>query len=172
MKKIILLVLFVLSLSILAGCATTKNVTEQSEKIEAPEWYLRGAKKGSSGIYAIGRSNLSDKAMAEKAARVDGRAQLAQMVESTVSHVVDSLVEYDSETKRYLKESTKIVSNQVLVGSTQEDKFYFNGEMSVLMFLPYENMILQLKNSASSQSEKKLKEFLSELTVEQLENAD
>lgn len=173
MKKILILAFSLILLSMMVGCASTKKVAasdNQKTKIEAPDWYLRGAKKSADGIYAIGRSNLSDSAMAEKAARVDGRAALAQMIESKVSHAVDTYSEYDKDTKHYLKESTRIVSNQVLVGSTQVDKFEFNGEVSVLMFLPYEDMLKQLKSSAEKQEDANLRDFLNNLTVEQLEN--
>jgi len=170
MKKFTLIVLCVLSLGFVTGCATTNAVPEEKVKVEAPDWYLNGAKRSPDGIYAIGTSTLSDPLMAEKAARIDGRAALARSLETTVNRVVGGLATYDNDSKKYLIEHTKIVSNQVLVGSKQVDIFSFNGEVSVLMFLPYEDMLKQLKSAAETENDEKLKNFFDELTVEQIQS--
>lgn len=177
MKKNLLIVLAVLAATVLTGCASSKQVkygessTAMAKKVGAPDWYFKGGLKDDAGIYAIGRSNLSDEIMAEKAARVDGRAALAQMIESAVSYVAENSLEYDNEAKKYFKEQSSVISNQVLVGSTQVDRFDLNGVVSVLMHQPYEDLIKKFKSAALKQDDSKLKKFLTDLTIEQLEDA-
>lgn len=173
MKKLLFVVLSAVVISLFAGCASTKTVkygessTAMAKKLGAPEWYFKGGLKDEAGIYAVGRSNLSDEIMAEKAARVDGRAALAQMIESAVSYVAENTLEYDAEARKYFKEQSQVISNQVLVGSTQVDRFDVNGVVSVLMFQPYDDLIKKFKSAALKQDDTRLKSFLTDLTIEQ-----
>jgi len=177
MKKSLLLVAAGLAVLLLAGCASNKKVeygqssSAMAKKLGAPDWYFKGGLKDDAGIYAVGRSNLADEIMAEKAARVDGRAALAQMIESAVSYVAENSLEYDNESKKYFKEQAKVVSNQVLVGSTQVDRFDINGVVSVLMHQPYDDLIKKFKSAALKQDDERLKRFLTDLTAEQLRDA-
>ena len=46
-----------------------------------------------------------------------------------------------------------------------------NGVVSVLMHQPYEDLIKKFKSAALKQDDSKLKKFLTDLTIEQLEDA-
>lgn len=176
MKKIIFAALALLAVSLLAGCATTKtsygqSATAMAKKAGAPDWYFKGNLRDDKGIYAVGRSSFSDEIVSEKAARVDGRANLAQMVESAVNYIGENTITADTETKKEFKEQSKVITNQILVGSMQVDRFDLDGKVSVLMFQPYEDILKQFKSAAMKQENEKLKTFMAELTMDQFVDA-
>lgn len=178
MKKIIFVTCIALALSMLAGCASNdgvgKSATAMAKKAGAPDWYFQGNYKDSEGIYGVGASNYKDPLVAEKAARVDGRALLAQMVSSAVSYIgTNSLyMEGESaESQKEFNERATVVADQVLVGSMQVDRFDLDGEVRVLMFQPYDDLMKKLKSNAMKQDNEKLRELMETITLEQFVDA-
>lgn len=173
MKKNVVIILSVFAVLLFAGCASTNKIkygesaSQMAKKLGAPDWYFKSGLVDDAGIYAVGRSDLTDVLMAEKAARIDGRAALAQMIESAVSYAAENSLEYDSESRKYFKEQTQVISNQILVGSKQVDRFDMNGVVSVLMQQPFDDLIKKFKSAALKQDDERLKKILTDLTVEQ-----
>lgn len=176
MKKIILIAAAALTVSLISGCASSKNLnygqssTAMARELGAPDWYFRDI-KDDKGIYAVGRADFSDEIVSEKAARVDGRARLAQMLESAMNYIGENSASADTETKKAFKENTKQITNQILVGSMMVDRFDIDGKVSVLMFQPYEDLVKKVKSQAMKQDNEKLKNFMADLTVEQFRDA-
>ena len=178
MKKLTLLICAVLAFSMLTGCQTNnyegKSATAMAKKAGAPDWYFQGNLRDNTGIYGVGASNLADPLAAEKAARIDGRALLAQMVSVAISYVGMNSFEMngaDTEAEREFKERATAVADQVLVGSGQVDRFDFNGEVRVLMFQPYEDLMKKFKSNAMKQDNQALRELMETITLEQFVDA-
>lgn len=177
MKKILLIVGTALAVSLVTGCASNpknpaygQSSTAMAKELGAPDWYFRDV-KDDAGIYAVGRADFSDEIVSEKAARIDGRARLAQMLEAAMNYIGENSSSADVETKKAFKENTKQITNQVLVGSMMVDRFDIDGKVSVLMFQPYDDLMKKIKSQAMKQNNEKLKNFMADLTVEQFRDA-
>lgn len=126
---------------------------------------------GEQAIAAVGQSTLSA-TTAEKAARADGRAALAQRISTVVKNRVKSKLgeENRDEAKESYDEDIDLIANQVLSGSAQVD-YYFEektGKTFVLMGLPLAGLDKNLQSASMKTNNKVVREALNELTEEQL----
>ena len=178
MKKLTLIVAITLALSLMVGCKSNdgvgKSAAAMAKKAGAPSWYFQGNYKDADGIYAVGASNYADMIVAEKAARVDARALLASVVSTAVSYVATNSLFMDgstTESQKEFSERASVVADQVLVGSMQIDRFDLDGEVRVLMFQPYEDLMKKFKSNAMKQDNEQLRELMETITLEQFVEA-
>jgi hypothetical protein len=164
MRKSVTLLAVLAAALFVTSCSTTKKVakTETEEKtstgtsktaapkvigaegVERPDWVMLG-QESDDGIYAVGSAKMSTMQNSLKAARVNGRAELANTVQTTVKSAIATYAEdtgIPSDTLNYMEEATVAKTDAMLQGSKQSD--YWVGPDStvyVLMFLPYKAVV-------------------------------
>ncbi|QTQ13802.1 LPP20 family lipoprotein [Treponema parvum] len=185
MKKQAIIVAFSAIAAILMSCGSTKEAAKAKEEptaasqvkkvvgaegVERPAWVMEG-KQSLDGIYAVGSAKMSNMQNSLKAARVNGRAELANTVQvslkgATTTYAEDTGIPEDA--LNYMEEAIVARTDALLQGSTQAD--YWVGPdntVYVLMFLPYEAVLPTVndivKDYAANQK--------SEITVEKVSDA-
>lgn len=184
MKKTLFVLAITAALSVFMSCGSTKEASKAEETtaaskvakvigaegVERPSWVMEG-KKSPEGIYAVGSSKMSNMQNSLKAARVSGRAELANTLQTTLKGVTTTYAEdtgISSDTLNYMEEAVVQKTDRVLVGSTQED--YWVGPDStvyVLMFVPYEAVIPAVNETVNEYTADKK----SEVTVDKVKAA-
>lgn len=175
MKKLVLFLSAVFTMTLFIGCGSTKQPTGNTE------WwhneYLAGKIATSimsePAIAGVGKSALSGIA-AEKAARADARASLAQRISTVVSDEITKSIgnQTDDDTQESYKQATGLVANSVLSGSVQIDYHLDKetGETYVLMGLPLNGLDKQLQSASMKTNNKEVRDFMNKLTNEQLKS--
>ncbi len=184
MKKTLFVIAIAAALSVFMSCGSTKEASKGEEAtaaskvakvigaegVERPGWVMEG-KKSLEGIYAVGSSKLSNMQNSLKAARVSGRAELANTVQTTLKGVTTTYAEdtgIAEDTLNYMEEAIVQKTEQVLAGSTQAD--YWVGPdntVYVLMFLPYEAVVPVVNETVNAYTPDKK----SEATVDKVKAA-
>ena len=178
MKKSILLCAVAISVSVLMSCASTKQTKVLGMDQEEVNWWEspllaeRKATKilGEEGIAAIGKSSLSGVAC-EKAARTDGRAALAQRIQTAVNDVtkVHTAGDNDRDSTETFSEEVEAIASTLLVGSEQLLQYVDEdtGITYVLMFMPFDALDKKFKSAAMKASSADLKEAMNNLTIDE-----
>lgn len=173
MKKIFGIVCAALVAGMLTGCASNKKETGNKNwwHNEVLASNIATDIMGEAAIGGVGRSTLSGVA-AEKAAKADARASLAQVIGTTVADAIanDLDAETDDDNKEKFSQETRLVANQVLSGSQQVDYYYDEKSETtyVLMGLPLEGLDKKLKSASMKTNNKEVRDFLNTLTNEEL----
>lgn len=182
MKKMGSLIALCVAAVILTSCGSTKEAAATNEEtkaaaqvakvigaegVERPSWVMEG-KQAEDGIYAVGAAKMSTAQNSLKAARVNGRAELANTVQVSLKGATTTYAEdtgIPEDTLNYIEEAIVQKTDQILQGSTQSD--YWVGPdntVYVLMFLPYESIIPQVNEIVKDYTTNKK----SELTVDKV----
>lgn len=179
MKKMSIIVALCTAAVILTSCGSTKEAAAANEEtaaskvakvigaegVERPAWVMEG-KKAADGIYAVGAAKMSTTQNSLKAARVNGRAELANTVQISLKGATTTYAEdtgIPADTLNYMEEAIVQKTDQILQGSTQAD--YWVGQDStvyVLMYLPYESIVPQVNQVVKEYAADKKSEITTE----------
>lgn len=181
MKKTLTLVALCAMAAIFMSCGSTKEVAAAGEQTAAsqvatvvgaegvarPSWVMEG-KKSATGMYAVGAAKMSNMQNSLKAARVNGRAELANTVQVSLKGVTTTYAEdtgISEDALNYMEEALVQKTDTLLNGSTQEDYWVGADEtVYVLMYLPYEAVLPAVNEVVSDYSANQK----SEVTVEKV----
>ena len=179
MKKTLFILSIAALFSIFTSCSSTKEASKAddttaaskvakvigAEGVERPNWVMEG-KKSKEGLFAVGSSKMSNMQNSLKAARVSGRAELANTVKTALKGVTTTYAEdtgVAADTLNYMEEAIVQKTDAVLQGSTQED--YWVGPdntVYVLMFVPYEAVVPVVNETVSDYAVDKKSEVTTE----------
>ena len=173
MKKIVLVLCALLAAGMFIGCSSSKKETGSAE------WWhneylcdkIASEVMGEPAIATVGTSTLS-KTTAEKAARANGRAELARRMGSTISAAAAESrgEELGEEAKQAYQDESTQIANQVLSGSAQVN-YYFDendGTTYVMIAMPLEGLDKKLQSASMKTNNKDVREFMNTLTIDQL----
>ena len=150
--------------------ANEVNKVIGAEGIARPDWVM-GGMEAPDGVYAVGSAKFSNMQNSLKAARANGRAELANTVQASVKSAITTYAEdtgLSADTLNYMEQATVQKTDSILVGSTQKDYWVGPDEtVYVLMYLPYTAVVPAANNVIKDY----IPDAKTELTVEKVQAA-